>query len=114
MLLQIVLGSPVKPVRPSLSRSSSIRSIPNTPHLCKQHPASALRLEKSPTASPARSPGRANETKTLLQNYNEQLNVIKARNKITSVAKPDRMPSPVMKLYQFTTQNDSFGSLMSD
>ncbi|XP_047136948.1 uncharacterized protein LOC100205793 [Hydra vulgaris] len=108
------LGSPVKPTRPSLSRSSSIRSIPNTPNLYKQHPASAIRSEKSPTASPARSPGRTTESKTLLLNYNEQLNTLKNRNKVSTVAKADRMPSPVMKLYQFTTQNDSFGSLISN
>ena len=102
-----------------LSRSSSIRSIPSTPALSRQHPLPELQSRaKSPSASPRRSPAHrtshekerskrehhhhSNKSKNnhQQQNYNNSNNTL--NNKST--------PSPVSKLYTFTTVNDSFAT----
>lgn len=101
-----MLENVTKP-QPSLSRSSSVRSIPSTPHLSRQHPATALRhAPKSP--SPGPSPKRK-EAKSKSKQKEDKPKVIVSPDVQNSMVTSDH-PSPVSKLYQFTTQNDSFGS----
>ena len=87
----------------ALSRSSSIRSIPSTPALSRQHPLPELQARaKSPAASPGRSPAhRASHSKERNS---------KKSSPHYSYQKKESTPSPVSKLYTFTTVNDSFGN----
>lgn len=97
-----LLESPSRPspANQTLSRSSSIRSIPSAPQLSKQHPSNTVRqaTSKSPSLSPKVSPSRRSER----GNREEKE---KASSKSVEI-----LSSPVSKLYQFTTQNESFGS----
>eukprot|EP00111_Clytia_hemisphaerica_P015104 TCONS_00044492-protein len=82
-----------------LSRSSSIRSIPSTPALSRQHPLPELQSRaKSPSASPGRSPAHRNS------HEKEKYKTKNSKGSIKST------PSPVSKLYTFTTVNDSFAT----
>ena len=98
-----LLESPSRPspANQSLSRSSSIRSIPSAPQLSKQHPSNTVRraTSKSPSLSPKVSPSRRSERRTTREEKE------KASSKSVEI-----LSSPVSKLYQFTTQNESFGS----
>eukprot|EP00111_Clytia_hemisphaerica_P011180 TCONS_00032730-protein len=82
-----------------LSRSSSIRSIPSTPALSRQHPLPELQSRaKSPSASPGRSPAHR------ISHEKEKYKTKNSKGSIKST------PSPVSKLYTFTTVNDSFAT----
>jgi len=96
-------GSPSR--QTSLSRSSSIRSIPSTPHLSRLHPSTSLRqnTSKSPVISPKASPSRrlTQTNSTAKASNNSSIEEVKTSHLLSS---------PVSKLYQFTTENESFGS----
>lgn len=95
-------------VSKQLSRSSSIRSIPSTPAIPKQHPLPSLQHGKSPSVSPGRSPAHRCASAESNANKTSKDGGDKKKEKRTRSWTPTT--TSVNKLYTFTTMNDSFGT----